>query len=331
MGPSLIPAEPAVTVTEISDPTAAGADIEVLDVNAMQLQSTPLRALRVIVRLENAVVLLNSTNQRVRSRVRTLKGLLAYGTYGPATDGTINGLPLRPDVMMVAAPETEALIVTNAGYESLTLLVPPADIRAHLAARQRSEDFRVPKGVETLKVNAAKLRGLFDWGKRLVDMAVRQPEVFNDGKVDRAAAHVELVENLLATLGGATDFETARDDRTRQAYSRIVKLVEDFALSNPGDRLFVSDLCRAAAVSERTLENAFKEVMGLTPMNYLVRLRLHRVRQSLLAGTQGTTTVSTEAMKWGFWHFGDFSRAYKECFGELPSDTLRRRPDEAQR
>jgi transcriptional regulator GlxA family with amidase domain len=79
-------------------------------------------------------------------------------------------------------------------------------------------------------------------------------------------------------------------------------------------------------VSERTLEYAFKEVMGLAPMTYLVRLRLHRVRQALLAETQGSTTVSAEALNWGFWHFGEFSRAYKACFGELPSDTLRRKP-----
>jgi transcriptional regulator GlxA family with amidase domain len=110
-----------------------------------------------------------------------------------------------------------------------------------------------------------------------------------------------------------------------------VKRVEDFVLSRAGDRLFVSDLCRAASVSERTLENAFRNVMGLTPMNYLVRLRLHHVREALLAGSHTSTTVSTEALKWGFWHFGDFSRAYKDCFGELPSDTLRRRPDEAQK
>jgi hypothetical protein len=32
-------------------------------------------------------------------------------------------------------------------------------------------------------------------------------------------------------------------------------------------------------------------------------------------------------LNWGFWHFGEFSRAYKECFGELPSDTLRRKLD----
>jgi transcriptional regulator GlxA family with amidase domain len=66
--------------------------------------------------------------------------------------------------------------------------------------------------------------------------------------------------------------------------------------------------------------------MGLTPVAYLSRLRLHRVRNALQSATTGSTTVSTVALDWGFWHFGEFSRAYKECFGELPSDTLRRKP-----
>jgi transcriptional regulator GlxA family with amidase domain len=110
-----------------------------------------------------------------------------------------------------------------------------------------------------------------------------------------------------------------------------VKTAEDWALSHAHDRIYVTDLCRAAGVSERALEYAFKEVMGLTPMAYLLRLRLHRARQALLAGTHGTTTVSAVALDWGFWHFGDFSRAYKECFGELPSDTLRRKPSAAER
>ena len=44
------------------------------------------------------------------------------------------------------------------------------------------------------------------------------------------------------------------------------------------------------------------------------------------AARPGTTTVAVEALNWGFWHFGEFSRAYKNCFGELPSQTLRRKP-----
>jgi transcriptional regulator GlxA family with amidase domain len=76
-------------------------------------------------------------------------------------------------------------------------------------------------------------------------------------------------------------------------------------------------------VSERSLEYAFKEIMGMTPVAYLTRVRLHRVRQALQAATLGSTTVSVEALNGGFWHFGDFSRAYRDCFGELPSETLR--------
>jgi transcriptional regulator GlxA family with amidase domain len=81
-------------------------------------------------------------------------------------------------------------------------------------------------------------------------------------------------------------------------------------------------------VSEHTLEYAFQEIMGMSPVAYLTKLRLHRVRKALRMATHGSTTVSTQALNWGFWHFGDFSRAYKDYFGELPSETLRRKPAE---
>jgi AraC-like DNA-binding protein len=322
--------ETAVTVVEITEPTAAGAGIELLDLNVMQLQSRPLRARRVIVRLESAAVVFHSTNLRLRTRTRVLERRMAFSTFGPQTEGTANGLPLRSGVLLVAPPETEVQIVTNAGYESVAFLVPPEDIRAHLAAREREADLRLPQGMETLQASGEKVRALFDLGKRLVDTATRQPDLFNRHRDERVAADVELLETLLATLNETGGFEADRSDRTRQAQSRIVKAAEDCALSKAGDRLYVSDLCRAAAVSERALANAFREIMGLTPMAYLVRLRLHRVRQELLAGTQGTTTVSAAALKWGFWHFGEFSRAYKTCFGEPPSETLRRKPREQE-
>jgi AraC-like DNA-binding protein len=232
--------------------------------------------------------------------------------------------------MLAAAPDAEASFVADAGYESIAFLLTPDEIRAHLTARQREGEFRVPRGVEVLHVHRDSVRKLFEWGRRLVDAAARQPALFNEREIERNAAHVELVELLLVVLGGAHDFEPSHSDRTRQAQALIAKIAEEFALSQSNDHLYVSDLCRVAGVSERTLEYAFKEVMGLTPVTYLIRVRLHRVRQALLAATQGTTTVSTEALNWGFWHFGEFSRAYKDCFGELPSDTLRRKPGELQ-
>ena len=329
--PRVTTAQPAVTVVEISDPTVVGAGIELLDQDVVQLQAMPLRARRVIVRLDPAAVVFHSTNLRVRTRTSVRKGLLAYVTFGPRASGTVNELPVRPDLILVAEPESEARFVADAGWESITFLIPLQDIRAHLTARQRESEYRVPHGVETLKVNPERVRSLFDWGKRLVDTAARQPALFNELKKERVAAQTELLETLLTTLDVANDFEPTRSDRTRQAHSLLVKIAEDYALSQTGEHLHVSDLCRVAAVSERTLEYAFKEVLGMRPVTYLIRLRLHRVRQALLAATHGSTTVSAEALNWGFWHFGEFSRAYKDCFGELPSDTLRRKPGEPWR
>jgi len=323
--------QPAVTVAEISDPAAAGEGIELLDLDAVQLTSIPFRARRVVVRLESSTVVYHSTNHRIRTRTKAQRGQLAYVIFGPQARSTVNGVLMRRELILAVEPETEVVFVTETGHENITLLLPPADLRAHLRDRRREGDFRFPRGAETLQADAAMVRRLFEWGKRLVDTAARRPALFNDREDQRAAAQVEMVETLLATLATTRDFEATGADHVHQSQILVVKASEDFALSHVDDRIYVTDLCRAAGVSERALEYAFKEVMGLTPMAYLVRLRLHRVRQALLAGTQGSTTVSAVALDWGFWHFGDFSRAYKECFGELPSDTLRRRPAAPER
>jgi AraC-like DNA-binding protein len=315
----------AVSVVDVTDPTAVNAGVELLDLDAVQLQSQPLRVRRVIVRLDSAAVVFLSTNLRVRTRTSVRQGFLAYVTFGPQARGTVSGLPVRPGLMLAAAPATEATFVADGGWESITFLLPPGDIRAHLTARQRESEFHLPVGVEPLQVEADSVRGLFEWGKRLVDTALQQPALFDGQAKERVAAQNELLETLLETLRVAGDFESTRSDRTRQVQSQIVKAAEDYAMAQTSDRLYVTDLCRVAAVSERTLEYAFKEIMGLTPKTYLNRLKLHRVRQALLSPPQGSTTVTAEALNWGFWHFGEFSRTYKECFGELPSETLRRK------
>ena len=240
----------------------------------------------------------------------------------------MNGFAVDPGVMIGAESGAEARFVTESGWQSITVMVRPQVFREHLSARHREDSHRVTCGVEALQVGVEKVGELFNWGKRLADTAARQPTLFDERPVVRTGAQAELFEMLISTLSKTQDFEHARGDRKRQDYSLMVKSVEDYALAHVGDHLLVTDLCKIAEVSERTLEMAFRKILGITPVAYLMRIRLHRVRQALLAESIGSTTVSAEALNWGFWHFGDFSRAYKECFGELPSDTLRRKPEE---
>jgi AraC-like DNA-binding protein len=315
---------PAVSVVEFTDPTVAGQDFELIAQDAVQLQSSPLRVRRVVVRLGDATVAYHSTNLRVRTRTAAHEGQLAYVTFGPPATGSVNGLPVSPGLLLAAEPSAQVRFVTDAGWESIAFLLRPEYIEAHLSARQRTDEFRMPRGVETLHASVATVQGLFEWGKRLVDAAAVEPAPFNDSADRRAAAQVELVEMLLAALRETAGRHPDRGELAKQEQSRVVKIAEDYALAHVGERLYVSDLCRVTAVSERALEYAFKQTLGLAPVAYLARLRLHRVRHALQTPVRGSHTVSAVALDWGFWHFGEFSRAYKACFGELPSETLRR-------
>lgn len=326
-----IGSSPAVTVVEITDPTTANETIEVLEQDVVTLESKRLRARRVAVRLESALVLFHRTNLRVRTRTSINRELVAYGACGPRAEGSANGLPMRPGTLLAVQPGTEVVFVSEPGYESVFALLGPDEIEAHLRGRQQEDAFRTPRGAEILHRDPAAVRRFFAWGKRLVDTATRRPRLFNDRRETRVAAQMELLETLLATLGAATDFQAPRSDRMCLAQSRIVKIAEDFALEYVGDHLYLTDLCRATGVSERSLEYAFKEIMGMTPTAYLTRVRLHRVRKALQAATRSSTTVTAEALNQGFWHFGEFSRAYRGCFGELPSETLRRTASETRR
>jgi AraC-like DNA-binding protein len=77
-------------------------------------------------------------------------------------------------------------------------------------------------------------------------------------------------------------------------------------------------------VSQRTLEYAFRDAFGLTPIGYLRLHRFHRARNCLLAARPERESVTNIAYRAGFFELGRFSGTYRSLFGERPSDTLRR-------
>jgi hypothetical protein len=150
--------KPAVTVVEITDPTAAGENIEVIDQDVVQLQSKPLRVKRVIVRLGGSLVVYQSTNLPVRARTRVSIDLVAYVAFGPQAKGTFNGVAVHPDLMLAAEPGIAGEFVVGAGYESVSVFLPPADFREQLDIRQRADEFRFPHGIEILQSSASAVK-----------------------------------------------------------------------------------------------------------------------------------------------------------------------------
>ena len=105
----------------------------------------------------------------------------------------------------------------------------------------------------------------------------------------------------------------------------LVEQAERIALANFQTPLDIPTLCRALAVSERTLRKAFQKNRGLPPCRRLRMLRLSGARRGLLSACGGCVTVTEIATSFGFVELGRFSVEYRKMFGESPSETLGRR------
>ncbi|OBC08211.1 AraC family transcriptional regulator [Mycobacterium sp. 852013-50091_SCH5140682] len=102
---------------------------------------------------------------------------------------------------------------------------------------------------------------------------------------------------------------------------RIVKRVVDQMREDPARAWTAGDMAQVAGVSVRRLQEGFRSYLGVTPRELLADIRLARVREELLHGTEGAT-VTGAAMRWGFTHTGRFAAAYRRKYGESPSQTL---------
>ena len=150
--------------------------------------------------------------------------------------------------------------------------------------------------------------------------------MFNERRQERVAAQVELFESLLAALGEAVISSPLAATGPADAES-LVKVAEDHALSRnrlppPCQRPVPGHRGERAHPGVRVQRDHGPDAGGLPDP-----AQAASGAPGSPGATRGSTTVSAEALNWGFWHFGEFSRAYRDCFGELPSETLRRKPE----
>jgi transcriptional regulator GlxA family with amidase domain len=102
-----------------------------------------------------------------------------------------------------------------------------------------------------------------------------------------------------------------------------VEHAEAYVRAHPATRAPVHTVCAIVGLSERGLRNAFYEVRGMSPQQWMFAARLQSVRRALNDAYEGSTTVTSVATGHGFYELGRFAARYRKAFGEAPSETLR--------
>jgi transcriptional regulator GlxA family with amidase domain len=146
------------------------------------------------------------------------------------------------------------------------------------------------------------------------------------GVAEMPLARAQLETYVLSALLYASRHPFSADLADPQNVRRMGRLapVLQFIEAHAGDDLSPEILARVAGVSVRALHAAFQEQRGESPMAYVRRIRLGRVRAELLRSDPTKVRVTDVAMRWGFVHPSRFAEQYREQFGELPSVTLHR-------
>ncbi|GGI27192.1 transcriptional regulator [Bradyrhizobium guangdongense] len=107
------------------------------------------------------------------------------------------------------------------------------------------------------------------------------------------------------------------DERQFKLFQDIRALLSE----DLGQPIYSEEIARKLGLSVRTMHDVVLRYRGMSLHRYLRLRRLWLVRQRLLAGADSVKAV---ALAFGFWHLSDFSRSYRDQFGETPSETLER-------
>jgi AraC-like DNA-binding protein len=146
------------------------------------------------------------------------------------------------------------------------------------------------------------------------------PETVALAQRDRRVA-VEL-ERLLVLLLLAGQPHHSQQRTHTSLLPRTVRRAEAFIAEHAAEPLTLADIADAAGVPVRTLLQSFRRFRDTSPMQLVREARIDMSRDLLLrAGA--TERVADIALSCGFVNLGRFASAYRERFGETPSQTLR--------
>ena len=216
--------------------------------------------------------------------------------------------------MLIINPDDRVDLTSSADCEKFILKIPSAVMEAICRDQRWLTPSQGLRFVES-HYRMSELEGFFDLLRMVcaeAESAEQMPRIQEN--------YMQIVATKLLML--------MRTNLTRPELNSSIATFEqiaDYIKQNLKENIDSDELARQAHMSPRSLYGLFERTVGLTPNRYIRQKKLERIHACLSDATCAYRNVTELAMDYGFLHLGRFSEIYRKQFGELPTDTLKRR------
>jgi AraC-like DNA-binding protein len=142
-------------------------------------------------------------------------------------------------------------------------------------------------------------------------------DLVNDGRVDEGSSLV--IAEIRAKLHTVL-VETWKSQDRRRTERRNSELVDEFLQrlhSDPHAEVRIGDVAGRLGYSRSYLHSRFRQEVGMSPSDYVQRLRIKRCCERLAATEESITDI---AIEFGFGSSQYFSRVFRKYLGTTPSE-----------
>jgi AraC-like DNA-binding protein len=238
-------------------------------------------------------------------------------------ESTYRGTSLRagPGAVGVYQPDGHAVARWAAGSRMLAIKIDRWAVDDALSDALGRQVSSQPDFMPTMPTNAAPTRSWINM------LALFKDQIFRpDSLLHQPLVGLPFVDSLVRGFLYAADHShrNAVLADQGQAPPRNVRAAIDIIEEEAHLPTTVSTLAARTHVSVRALQQGFSTHLGMSPMEYLRKVRLRRAHQTLLESDPSTVTVASIAYRWGFTNLGRFAASHAQRYGEPPSATLRR-------
>ncbi|MBV1877894.1 MAG: helix-turn-helix domain-containing protein [Pseudomonadales bacterium] len=209
----------------------------------------------------------------------------------------------------------QTVCISVGGTKSNYIMTPGAIVYTVGIHKQLiDEDLRT----NLLQLNIPQAQRILEISHNLRLKLIKRIEMLMRTEMSQREFHMELVD-LLTTLLSATSLQPEYTFNTSR--SRVVQRATS-VIANEDPRLLTPALvAKKSFASIRTLEYAFKQVLLMTPKQYIDFYRINLLREKILDNPN--MEIMYLGNEVGLSHLGNLSKNYKALYGETPSTTRR--------